>query len=126
MLIDSNIIIYAALPEHSALRQFVADHVPFVSSISYIEVLGYHRLNDKDRQHFQDFFAAANVLPVSNNVIDEAVKLRQQKKMSLGDSLIAGTALTHNLALVTRNVSDFEWITALSLINPFDSMPPVV
>jgi predicted nucleic acid-binding protein len=34
------------------------------------------------------------------------------------DSLIAATALTHNLKLVTRNVSDFQ-IPGLELINPW-------
>jgi hypothetical protein len=31
MLIDSNIIIYAAKPEHSALRQFIGYYSPAVS-----------------------------------------------------------------------------------------------
>ncbi|MBA3285742.1 MAG: type II toxin-antitoxin system VapC family toxin [Nitrosopumilus sp.] len=36
------------------------------------------------------------------------------------DALIAATALTHNLKLVTRNVKDFQF-TGLELINPFIS-----
>ena len=50
MLLDSNIIIYAAQPEHAALRQFIETHTPAVSVISYIEVLGYHKLTEDDRQ----------------------------------------------------------------------------
>ena len=34
------------------------------------------------------------------------------------DSMIAATALQHGLALVTRNVGDFEGIT-IKLINPW-------
>jgi predicted nucleic acid-binding protein len=41
--------------------------------------------------------------------------------MSLGDALVAGTALVHELTLVTRNVDDFQWIQGLSLLNPFRS-----
>ena len=48
------------------------------------------------------------------------VALRQQRKMSLGDALIAGTALLHGLTLVTRNAEDFHWIQGLSLLNPFE------
>jgi toxin FitB len=44
--------------------------------------------------------------------------------MSLGDALVAGTALVHGLTLVTRNVDDFQWIQGLSLLNPFDVEPP--
>ncbi len=38
--------------------------------------------------------------------------------MSLGDALIAGTALIHDLAIVTANVKDYIWIDDLKVINP--------
>lgn len=121
MLIDSNIIIYAAQSEHTELREFIAKQAPSVSAVSYIEVVGYHKLTEQDRQLFEAFFSAALVLPISQNVIQKATELRQKKKMSLGDALIAGTVLAHNLTLVTRNESDFSWIPGLKLINPFAS-----
>ncbi|NMG09218.1 twitching motility protein PilT [Brasilonema sp. UFV-L1] len=40
--------------------------------------------------------------------------------MSLGDAMIAGTALAHNRTLVTRNTADFIWIAELQLLNPFE------
>ncbi len=119
MLIDSNIIIYAAQPDNAALRAFIAEHVPEVSAVSYVEVLGYHRLTEQERQHFEAFFAAASVLPLSQSVLEQAVKLRQLRKMTLGDALVAGTALAHGLTLVTRNEDDFKWIAGLSVLNPF-------
>jgi hypothetical protein len=48
------------------------------------------------------------------------MQLRQQHKMSLGDSLIAATALIHDLILATRNIDDFNWINDLKLVNPID------
>lgn len=119
MLLDSNIIIYAAQPENSALRQFIAEQSPAVSALSYVEVLGYYQLTEQERLYFEDFFRVALVLPISQAVLDQAVALRQIRKMTLGDAIIAGTALVHNLTLVTRNVEDFQWINQLQLINPF-------
>ena len=124
MLIDSNILIYAAQPTHAHLRQFIAEHAPAVSAVSYVEVLGYHQLDDEERQYVEAFFRLAQVLPLSQAVLDQAVALRQQRKMSLGDALVAGTALVHGQTLVTRNVEDFHWIQGLSLLNPFDTAPP--
>ena len=124
MLVDSNILIYAAQPGYAQLRQFIADQAPAVSAVSYVEVLGYHQLDDEERQYLEEFFRLAQVWPLSQAVLDQAVALRQQRKMSLGDALVAGTALAHGLTLVTRNVEDFQWIQGLSLLNPFDREPP--
>jgi hypothetical protein len=47
-----------------------------------------------------------------------AIGLRQTKSISLGDSLIAGTALEHELGLVTRNAKDFARIDNLTVVDP--------
>ncbi len=121
MLLDSNIIIYAAQIENIFLRDFIAENSPSVSAISYLEVLGYHQLTDEDKTYFQEFFNASQILPISQSVINQAVKLKQLRKMSLGDAIIAGTALVYDLTVVTRNIDDFRWITDLKLLNPFDN-----
>ena len=108
MLVDSNILIYAAQPAYAHLRQFIAAHVPAVSAVSYVEVLGYHQLDDEEQQYLEAFFRLAQVLLLSQAVLDQAVGLCQQRKMSFGDALVAGTALAHRLTLVTHNVEDFQ------------------
>jgi predicted nucleic acid-binding protein len=124
MLLDSNIIIYAALPEHETLRRLISEKEPAVSAVSYVEVLGYHRLTEAERLHFEAFFADARILPLSQPVLDWAVRLRQARKMSLGDALVAGTALANGLTLVTRNTDDFAGIDGLSVHNPLQDSEP--
>jgi predicted nucleic acid-binding protein len=41
------------------------------------------------------------------------------RKLSLGDALVAGTALAHERTLVTRNTDDSKWIAELTLLDPF-------
>jgi hypothetical protein len=120
MLLDSNIIIYSAKREHAELRHFLAENRYSVSAVSRIEVLGYHLLAQKQREYLEKFFEAASVLAISDSVITQAVQLRQEKRIGLGDAILAGTALAHQLELVTRNVRDFSWINGLSFINPFE------
>jgi predicted nucleic acid-binding protein len=118
MLLDSNTIIYATIPEKEQLRQFLSKQDISVSAVSYVEVLGYHKLSSVNKQHFEKFFQTTQMFPISDEVIQKASILRQQKKMSLGDALIAATALIHGLTLVTSNVKDFEWIEDLSVLDP--------
>ena len=121
MLLDSNIIIYASQPENTQIRQFIGEHDIVVSAISYIEVLGYPRLTEENRLYFEEFFGVVEVLPISNAVLDRAVLLRQMRRMTLGDAIIAATALVYGRTLVTRNIGDFRWIAELTLINPFEA-----
>ena len=88
-------------------------------AVSYVEVLGYHRLSDSERRHFEAFFTEAQILPLSQPVLDAAVRLRRAKKIKLGDSLVAGTALLYDLTLITRNVDDFIGIDGLTALNLF-------
>ncbi len=118
MLIDSNIIIYSILPYHQNLRKFIDDQNPFVSAVSYVEVLGYHKLSIEKRNKFEKLFELVRILPLSQNVLEQAVSLRQERKMALGDALIAGTAIVHDLTLVTNNEVDFKWIEKINLLNP--------
>src|SRR5712692_5208237 len=123
MLLDSNVIIYAAKLEHDEIRRFITGQPLFVSAISIVEVLGYHRLNSQERIYLERFFDAANVLTLSNSVIAQAVVLRQARRMTLGDALVGATALTHHEPLITRNVKDFDWIDGLKVVNPFEPSP---
>ena len=118
MLLDSNIIIYAAEPQHDAVREFIVKHKPSVSAVSKVEVLGYHRLTIEHREKLERIFQLLPVLTVSDVIIDRAVALRQARKMSLGDALIAATALVHSLPVATANVKDYNWIDDLTVVNP--------
>lgn len=120
-LLDSNIIIYSALTEYAFLLEFIQDRSPYVSDISRIEVLGFHGLASNAISFFESFFASTTLIPISNEIIAEAIRLRQKRKMSLGDSVIAATALLNDFELITNNSKDFRWIKSLRLIDPFDN-----
>lgn len=85
-------------------------------------MLGFRRLTETERVSLERFFYVAEVLPLSETIVQRAIRLRQQRRMGLGDSLVAATALVHDSVLATRNTEDFHWIEALSLLDPF--VPP--
>ncbi|WP_335004297.1 PIN domain-containing protein [Nostoc sp.] len=47
-------------------------------------------------------------MPTAGYVLNQAVILRQQKRMTLGDAIIASTALVYGLTLITRNTDYFR------------------
>jgi predicted nucleic acid-binding protein len=66
---------------------------------------------------------------LDTNVVSEMIKrwgiLRATHPRTLPylDSLIAATALVHDLTLVTRNITDFADIKGIHLLNPWDLSP---
>lgn len=118
MLLDTNIVIYAGQPRYPNIRALAIAPGVKVSLVSYVEALGWPKITHAERERLEDFFIETEVLPVSDAVADEAVRLRQIRKMEMADALIAATALVHGQTLVTRNVADFRWISGLGLMNP--------
>ena len=119
MLFDSNIIIYSSQQHNRDLLRFILGITQrSVSIVSYIEALGYHSLVERERQSLDRFFQDAEILPLTDTIAQQAVALRQQRRMGLGDAIIAATAMVHDLALVTHNTEDFRWISGLELLDP--------
>ena len=123
MLIDSNIVIYGSQERYARVLQFIYS-LPqrSVSIVSYVEALGYHRLVESERQSLEGIFQRCQILPLTNIIAQQAVSLRQQRRMGLGDAIIAATAMIHNLALVTHNTEDFRWINGLELRDPLSNL----
>ena len=119
-LLDSNLLIYSAAAANAFLRPLVLDTTNFASAISKVETLGFHKLDPTDEDYFNSLFTLLNILAVTQPIINRATALRQQKRMTLGDSLIAATALEYNLDIATRNVSDFISIAGIAVYNPFE------
>jgi predicted nucleic acid-binding protein len=85
-----------------------------------MEALGWHQATPHLIEIIGNFLYAATILPINQPVVEKTVQIRQLQKIGLGDSIIAATALVHNLTLVTRNIADFRNIKDLSILNPWD------
>lgn len=119
-LLDSNIIIYASQPGNEFLREDISNDLCFISIVSKIEVLGYHKLKEQEYQKLVRLFEIAPLISLSDNIISGAIEVRKGHNLSLGDSIIAATALENELLLSTRNTKDFEKVEGLQLVNPFN------
>lgn len=133
-LLDTNILseTLKPVPNPQVMEWFKA--VPseslFVSVLSFGEIRkGIEKLSLGKRktqlvlwlEHELPAWFDARVLAVTHTIADRWGYLvaRPHQTVSVIDGLLAATALTHNLIMVTRNTKDFDW-AALEVLNPFE------
>ena len=119
MLIDSNIIIIASKLTNVEVLNYLRIHEKslYVSIVSKIEVLGYHQLKQVEKEFLENFFNSIPVLQLDFAIAEKAIQLRQQKPISLADSVLAATALVNDLTLFTDNTKDYAGIKGLKLLS---------
>jgi predicted nucleic acid-binding protein len=123
-ILDTNTVIdYIGdkLPQNSALAmdKLVNDELN-VSIIVRIETLGFNG-KESEMQKLKDFLNLAKIYYVDDLIADKTIDLRKTyRKLKLGDAIIASTALANNLILISRNTKDFEDISGLTCINPYE------
>ena len=91
-----------------------------LSVITQMEVLGFNFPSPDEERITNEFISELTVLHLSDEVVQQTIAIRKKQRIKLPDAIIGATALVHGLALVTRNVSDFNSIDGLEVINPFD------
>lgn len=118
LLLDSNIIIGVAKGRFPVSQ--LEKPALIVSEITRLEIFGYHKLQLQEERLLHQFFRNIDCLPISKNIIDQAISFRKQKKMSIGDAIIAATAISNKLPLATANIKDFKHLEDLEIINPIE------
>jgi len=95
----------------------VVDAIPNVSVVTKIELLGFNA-SEENYKILSNFIDDATVLDLSNNVVEKTIEIRKKHKTKLPDAIIAATALVNDLALISRNISDFKNIEGLKILDP--------
>ena len=136
-LLDTNVLSELRKPPRSQdqhVRLWARSLRPSMASISVMSVLeleiGIGRLERRDmvqgamlRRWLEDDLMprfAGRVLTVDLDVVHVAARLHVPDPRPERDALLAATALTHGLTMVTRNVRDFDG-TGVPLVNPWDA-----
>jgi predicted nucleic acid-binding protein len=116
VILDTNIFIY--LSNGTLSRHIVASTDIANASTTKVEALGFSSIPANELLLLDALFGESYNLALTDSIIERAIKLRQGRRMSLGDSIIAATALEHNLTLWTANIDDFHYIEGLKVLNP--------
>lgn len=119
IILDSSVFIYLA--NGTLDRKIISNEDISHASITKIECLGFPRIHVNELLLLEILFGESYNLPLTDDIVERAIKLRQVKNISLGDAIIAATALEHNCELWTVNEEDFAHVDGLRLRNPLKS-----
>jgi predicted nucleic acid-binding protein len=119
-LLDTNVVI-GLLKGHApaialAEQQGLQLEKSTVSQITRMELLGYPQLTDEEDHAIRSFLAACQVQVIDDRVEAQAIRLRRSGLFKLPDTIVAATAITHSLRLLTldqRMVQGMQKLTSV-------------
>lgn len=120
VLVDSDVLIWLARGNVRAARAIEKSGDWFISAVSYMELAQGCR-NKAELKALQISFRSPGneVLPITQEISDMACALVESYSLShslhLADALIAATAMTHSLRLLTGNNKHFSVVPGLQI-----------
>tara|TARA_R110001583_G_scaffold129593_2_gene281370 strand:- start:776 stop:1159 length:384 start_codon:yes stop_codon:yes gene_type:complete len=105
-LFDTNAVIQLLRGNQELVKLTqTAEHIS-ISIITQLEFLSFPRLAESDRSLFEVFLSRVGVCGLSHDnltLVDQVVSFRTQRNLKLPDAIIAATAVTADLRLVTAD-----------------------
>ena len=127
---DTNTAIYYLQQQFPPLAEKFMDDLlteapPCISAITEIELLCWKAATEKDTEVLHNFINDCLVLELERPIKLRTADIRKQLKIKLPDAIIAATALVYGLTLISRNTKDFEHISGLFTVNPWDKQTSI-
>jgi predicted nucleic acid-binding protein len=122
---DTNTAIYYLQQQFPPLAEKFIDGIlldgpPVLSAITEIELLCWKTASEKDVEILKSFIEDALIIELESPIKLKTAEIRKQYNIKLPDAIIAATAILNNLTLITRNIKDFEKLSGLKIIDPFN------
>jgi len=122
LLVDTDVLIdFSRGVEQSReqLRELEKNRVLAISVVTQLELMVGCE-NNRAFKSLQKFLDSFNILHLNSSISKQAVELFEEYRLSHGvlipDMLIASTALTLEIPLMSKNRKDFRFIDKLDLV----------
>ncbi|MFW5822630.1 MAG: PIN domain-containing protein [Tangfeifania sp.] len=121
-LVDTNILISLAKDEID-LADIATDETRlYISVITYMETMSYRFQNSIEKEAVSKLCEKLPVIQLSRKIVEKVITLKENPEINLGSAIIAATAITNRLDLVTASVSEYQNLDSkLKLLNPFEN-----
>jgi len=122
-ILDTNVWIdgvVGCLPEEKFVKVSLDTNWTGYSAITRLELFGFPDISKEEEQKLTELLSNFTEIPVSKDIIDEAILLRKANNIKAPDAIIAATAKITGSILVTRNITDFKKIRDFDILNPHE------
>ena len=102
ILLDTNAVLYL-LNGDETLAGFLAGQEICISIITEIELLSYRKITDPERKQISRFISLIEVLPLNEQVKEQAIEIRKATLLKVPDSIIAGTSIAFRIPVLSSD-----------------------
>ncbi len=93
LVVDTNIILYAAVYGNDIAMKILSYNNIFISDITEIELLEYHRLTDEERNVLKELISTLTVVPISEKIKQKSISIRYKHNIKTPDAIISATSV---------------------------------
>lgn len=125
MLWDTNSIIFflqdlLPSPSKAFLLRELNKRKPQISIITEIELLSWPKISTAEISSISEFLSNFESIGLTEEIKIVTIQLRKSKGLKIPDAVIAATALTQAVPLLTNNLKDFEKVDFLKILDPMN------
>ena len=120
---DTNAVIYYLQKyfsdnDQELMNNIINSYQPAISVITEIELLCWKTTNAQDLNLLSSFISDCVVLQLDQYVKLNTINIRKGYNIKLPDAIIAATALTADLTLISNDKKGFNKVPSLELFTP--------
>ncbi len=99
---DTNICLYL-LAGNETVSEIVDGNTVFISFITQLELLSFHKLTSEEEQKIHSFIDDCIVIDLNEEIKKSVIALRKFYKLKLPDSIIAATSQYFDIPLISAD-----------------------
>jgi predicted nucleic acid-binding protein len=131
VLFDTNTVLRSLKERNIAatLSNAFPEAMRYISVITYIELLSYHKLTLEEESEILRFLSSVTVVSLSDEIVQKTIDFRRKTNRKTPDSIIAATTIELGATLITQDAHllglDFLGFNSISIADLFPvSEPP--
>lgn len=115
-LLDTNAFLFLT-SSTASLEKLKNDSLFFISVITELELLSFGKLTSEEESLIRRILKTTSIFNIDNDIKERTIELRRKYNIKLPDAIIAATAETKTLPLITNDkyFSKIEEIKVLTI-----------